>query len=51
MEMVKGFFSALAELLEKLAGDNDALKGVIDTIKKIVSALTGKTEETPEAGE
>ena len=51
MEQLQGIFAAFVEMIEKLVGDNDALKGVIDTIKKIVSALTGKTEETPEAGE
>ena len=51
MEQLQGIFTAFVELIEKLVGDNDALKGVIDTIKKIIGSLTGAAEETPEAGE
>ena len=49
MEQLKDIFSAFVELIEKLVGDNDALKGIIDTIKKIFGALNGNAEETPEA--
>ena len=46
MEQLKGMFSALIELIEKLVGDNESLKGIIDTIKKIFATATESKDET-----
>ena len=48
MEQLQGIFAAFVEMIEKLVGDNDALKGIIDTIKKIFGALNNEPEETTE---
>ena len=34
MEQLKGILNAFIELIEKLVGDNESLKGIIDTLKK-----------------
>ena len=46
MEQLKGIFSALIELIEKLVGDNESLKGIIDTIKKFFAKAEEATDET-----
>ena len=45
MDQLKGILGALIELIEKLVGDNDSLKGIIDTVKQILGKLDA-TEET-----
>ena len=45
MDQLKGILGALVELIEKLVGDNESLKGIIDTVKQILGKLE-VTEET-----
>ena len=45
MDQLKGILGALVELIEKLVGDNESLKGIIDTVKQILGKLDA-TEET-----
>ena len=49
MDQVKGIMAALVELIEKLVGDNDALKGIIDTVKKILGSFDDTAAEEPAA--
>ncbi|MBR6313124.1 MAG: hypothetical protein IKR49_00600 [Clostridia bacterium] len=44
MDQLKGILGALVELIEKLVGDNESLKGIIDTVKQILGKLDA-TEE------
>ena len=46
MEQLKGILSAFLELIEKLVGDNESLKGIIDTLKKFFADATEATDET-----
>ena len=45
MDQFKGILGALIELIEKLVGDNDALKDIIDTVKKILGSFDTAAEE------
>lgn len=45
MDQLKGILSAFMDLIEKLVGDNESLKGIIDTVKQILGKLE-VTEET-----
>ena len=46
MEQLKGILSAFLELIEKLVGDNESLKGIIDMIKKFLGSVTEPKDET-----
>ena len=46
MEQLKGILNAFLELIEKLVGDNESLKGIIDTLKKFFADATEATDET-----
>ena len=46
MEQLKGILNAFLELIEKLVGDNESLKGIIDTLKKIFATATESKDET-----
>lgn len=46
MDQLKGIAEALIELVQKLAGDNESLSKLFDTVKAIFDKFT-KTEETP----
>ena len=45
MEIVRGIMTAFVEFIEKIAGDNEALKNVMETIKQIFSTLTNDQKE------
>ncbi len=46
MEQLQAILTAFVEFITKLAGDNESLKGVFDTLKSILDQFI-KTEDTP----
>lgn len=45
MEQLKGILDAFIEFIERLVGDNESLKGIFDTVRKILGQLS--TEDKP----
>ncbi len=46
MDQLKGILNTFIELIEKLVGDNESLKGIIDMIKKFLGSVTEPKDET-----
>ena len=46
MDQLKSILNTFIELIEKLVGDNESLKGIIDMIKKFLGNVTEAKDET-----
>ncbi len=46
MEQLQAILTAFVDFITKLAGDNESLKGIFDTLKSILDKFI-KTEDAP----